>query len=217
MSSCCSPGSYGEMFSERQARRDARRYRRKGLDPTAELMVERVGDVDGATVLEVGGGVGAIGLEFLKRGARHSTTVELSPAYDTEAKALAQEAGLDERVERRVGDFTQDGVAPASVVAMHRVVCCYPDYETLLGSASDHAGTALVFSFPREKWWWRVVVWALNLVQRVRRRSFRAYVHPVAALLAVPPRHGLVLDFEQEGRVWQMAGFRRRATDVSSI
>ena len=167
MSSCCSSGSYSEIFSEKQARRDARRYRRKGLDPTAELMVERAGDVDGATVLEVGGGVGAIGLEFLKRGARHSTTVELSPAYDTEAKALAREAGLDERVERRVGDFTRDGVPPADVVAMHRVVCCYPDYETLLGAASDHARSALAFSFPRETWWWRVGVWALNLVQRV--------------------------------------------------
>ena len=216
MSNCCSPGSYREIFGEKQARRDAGRYRRKGLDPTAELMVDRLGDVHGATVLEVGGGVGAIGLELLKRGARHSTNVELSPAYDTEAKALAREAGVDERVERRVGDFTRDGVPPADVVEMHRVVCCYPDYETLLGAASDHAGSALVFSFPREKWWWRVAVWALNLLQRLRRRSFRAYVHPVAALLEVPPRHGLALDFEHEGRVWRMAGFRRCATDVSS-
>ena len=209
MSSCCSSGSYSEIFSEKQARRDARRYRRKGLDSTAQLMVDRVGDVDGTTVLEVGGGVGTIGLEFLKRGARHSTNVELSPAYDPQAKALAREAGLDERVERRVGDFVQDGVPPADVVAMHRVVCCYPDYEKLLGAASDHARSALVFSFPREKWWWRAAVSALNLAQRVRRRSFRAFVHPVAALLEVPSRHGLVLDFEHEGRVWRTAGFRR--------
>jgi magnesium-protoporphyrin O-methyltransferase len=214
MSSCCSPGSYGEIFSEKQARRDARRYRRKGLDPTAELIVERAGDVDDVTVLEVGGGVGAIGLEFLKRGARHSTTVELSPAYETEAKALAREAGLDGRIERRIGDFTRDGVPPADVVAMHRVVCCYPDYEKLLAVASDHAGSLLALSFPRETWWWRVGVWVLNLVQRVRRRNFRAYVHPVAALLRVPPRHGLVLDFEHEGKVWRMAGFRRGAADV---
>jgi len=92
---------------------------------------------------------------------------------------------------------------------MHRVVCCYPDYETLLTAASDHARSSLVFSFPRETWWWRLGVRALNLAQRVRRRDFRAYVHPVASLLAVPPRRGLSLAFEHEGRVWRVASFRR--------
>jgi cyclopropane fatty-acyl-phospholipid synthase-like methyltransferase len=210
MATCCSSGSYGEIFGAKQARRDARRYRKKGLDGTAQLMVDHVGDPEGATVLEVGGGVGAIGLELLKRGARHATNVDLSPAYDVEALALAREAGVEDRIERRVGDFVQDGVPRADVVAMHRVVCCYPDYERLLGAASDHAGSALVFSFPRETWWWRFGVRALNLVQRVRRRDFRAYVHPVARLQRVPTRHGLVLEFEHEGKVWRSASFRRR-------
>jgi predicted TPR repeat methyltransferase len=209
MSNCCSPGSYGEMFGENQARRDARRYRKKGLDPTARLLVEHVGDPEGRAVLEVGGGVGAIGLELLKRGARRSTGVELSPGYDTEALALAREAGLEERVERRVGDFARDGVPPADIVVMHRVVCCYPDYETLLTAASDHSRSALAFSFPRETWWWRLGVGMLNLVQRVRRRDFRAYVHASSNLVAVPARRGLSLEFEHEGRVWRVASFRR--------
>jgi magnesium-protoporphyrin O-methyltransferase len=208
--SCCSPGSYVEIFGAKQARRDARKYRKKGLDPTARLLVEHAGEPEGATVLEVGGGVGAIGLELLKRGASHATNVELSPEYDEEAHELAREAGVEERVDRRVGDFARDGVPPADVVAMHRVVCCYPDYEQLLGTASDHTQRALVFSFPRETWWWRVVIGGLNALMRLRRREFRAFVHPVRSLLAVPVDHGLSLDFEHEGRIWRMAAFGRR-------
>jgi predicted TPR repeat methyltransferase len=210
MASCCSPGSYGEVFGAKQARRDASRYRKKGLDETAELLVENAGEVEGATVLEVGGGVGAIGLEYLKRGASRATNVELSAEYDAEARQLAHEVGVEERVERQVGNFARDDVARADIVALHRVVCCYPDYEELLAAASEHAQQALVFSFPRETWWWRLGVRTLNASMRLRRRQFRAYVHPVAGLLSVPAAHGLSLEFEREGRIWRMAGFRRR-------
>jgi len=58
MSSCCAPGSYRKIFGAKQARRDARRYRKKGLDPTAKLLVEHVGDPVRASAIEVGGGVG---------------------------------------------------------------------------------------------------------------------------------------------------------------
>ena len=210
MASCCPPQGYGDVFGAKQARRDARRYRKKGLDKTAELLVENAGELEGASVLEVGGGVGAVGLEFLKRGASHATNIELSPEYDAEARDLADEAGFEDRVERQVGDFARDGVASADIVALHRVVCCYPDYGELLGAASEHARQALVFSFPRETWWWRLAIGAMNAFMRLRRREFRAYVHPIAALLAVPAIHGLTLHLEHEGRVWRMAAFRRR-------
>ena len=48
---------------------------------------------------------------------------------------LVREAGLEGRAERRLHDIAEDpaGVEPADVVVLHRVVCCYPDYEQLLG------------------------------------------------------------------------------------
>ena len=55
MSACCAP-RYRKVFSKRLARRDARRYRRKGLDQTAQEIVDRLTEngVSDATVLEVG-------------------------------------------------------------------------------------------------------------------------------------------------------------------
>jgi cyclopropane fatty-acyl-phospholipid synthase-like methyltransferase len=106
----------------------AKRYRKRGLDKTARRMVgflEQRG-IEGATVLEVGGGVGEIQIELLKRGAAHTVNLELSPAYDAEAERLLGEAGLQERAERRLHDIAVEphAVEPADVVVLHRVVCC---------------------------------------------------------------------------------------------
>ena len=67
--SCCPPKGYTKLFSKRAARRDARRYRRGGLDDTALEMVDFLRDrgMAGASVLEIGGGVGEIQIELLKR------------------------------------------------------------------------------------------------------------------------------------------------------
>ena len=69
------------MFDVRFAKRMAARYRKKGLDKTARQMVELLAErgVQGATVLEIGGGVREIQLELLRLGAASATNLELSP------------------------------------------------------------------------------------------------------------------------------------------
>src|SRR5919109_2151952 len=102
MGGCCSvPRGYEKMFGERSARRDAKRYRRKGLDDTGKRIVAflREGGLEGATVLEIGGGVGAIEVEVLRAGAERAVNVELSPYYEEAARGLWREAGVEERAE----------------------------------------------------------------------------------------------------------------------
>src|SRR3954469_5968085 len=128
MAGCCNPRGCDRFFTPRFARRVAERYRKRGLDKTARRMVEFVEarGVEGATVLEIGGGVGEIQIELLKRGAARAINLELSPAYEAEAAALLRDAGLEHRVERRLLDLAADpeAVDPADVVVLHRVVCC---------------------------------------------------------------------------------------------
>jgi 2-polyprenyl-3-methyl-5-hydroxy-6-metoxy-1,4-benzoquinol methylase len=212
--SCCSPKGYTTLFSKRAARWDARRYRRRGLDDTAQEMVGflRARGVEGASVLEIGGGVGAIQLELLKAGAEHATNVELSPEYEEAALELVRESGLDGRVERRLGDVVQelDLAGSADAVVMHRVVCCYPDYDALVGSAAERARRHLVMSFPRPRWAIRAVVGAVNAVARLLRWEFRSWVHPPQALVAAAERRGLALAAESRGRIWHVAALERK-------
>src|SRR5712691_1096182 len=150
--SCCSPAAYSELFDEKQARKDARRYRRKGLDKAARRLVAYLTGrgVAGDSVLEVGGGIGVIQLELLKAGATRATNVELSPAYDSLAGELLAKARLEGQVERRVGDFVEVAkeLEPADDVVLHRVVCCYPDVEALVGAAAGRARRCLVLTYP---------------------------------------------------------------------
>ena len=74
---------------------------------------------------------------------------------------------------------------------LHRVVCCYPDYERLLGAAADHARRQLVFSHPPRNLMSRAIVGSQNLGFRLLGREFRAFAHPPAAMLAVAEERGL--------------------------
>ena len=135
MSACCSPGDFDDIFSPAQARSDARSYRDKGLDAEAARIADAVRHrtKGGFTVLEIGGGIGALQIELLRDGASSATNVELSRSYEDVARELLVEAGVAERVERRVGDVLADpsSVAPADAVILQRVVCCYLHAEGL--------------------------------------------------------------------------------------
>src|SRR3989442_447689 len=136
MASCCDPNGLAGMFDERHARSKARRYRRHGLDAEARRIVEFVGErIVGRTVLEVGGGIGAIQLELLRRGASNAENVEISPGYEAVALDLATERGVADRIVRRVADFAVDNASAsaADIVVLNRVVCCYPDMPALVG------------------------------------------------------------------------------------
>jgi magnesium-protoporphyrin O-methyltransferase len=212
VANCCNPRGCDQFFSPRFARRMAKRYRKRGLDKTARRMVEfleRRG-IEGTSVLEVGGGVGEIQIELLKRGAARAVNLELSAAYDEEARKLVREAGLEDRVERRLHDIAaRDGVEAADVVVLHRVVCCYPDYERLLSAAAGHARRLLVFSYPPGNAIARLAVGWQNLIFRLLRKEFRTFAHPPSAMLTVLEECGLEPTFGHHGLVWQVAGLER--------
>ena len=213
MSECCSPKGYQWIFSEKTARADAQSYRRKGLDPTSRRIVDYLKQrgVEGRTLLEVGGGVGAIQIELLKAGAARATSVELTPTYEQVALELLHEAGFEDRVERKVMDFARSAseFEVADIVIMNRVICCYPDMPVLAGAAADHTGEVLVMSFPRRTWWTRPLLSLGNLALRVTRRQFQVFIHPPAQILAEAERHGLRRSLDDPGRFWQIAAAQR--------
>ena len=213
MASCCPSRDYRRLFNQRFARRLANRYSKRGLDTTARTMVEFLRElgIEGASILEIGGGVGEIQVELLQAGAARAQNLELSPAYEHEAHKLAGQAGVQGRLHWRIHDLAQDpgAVDPADLVVLHRVVCCYPDYARLLGAAADHARRALVFSYPPRNAVSRAFYVVFNLVMRLTRSSFRGFAHPPGAMLAVLEDHGLRRTYERRSRIWQVAGLER--------
>jgi magnesium-protoporphyrin O-methyltransferase len=210
---CCRPGDYDKVFDEAHARAKARDYVRKGLTGDARRIVELVRGrmTPGYSVLEVGGGVGEVQLELLQAGAAHVQNIELATRYEAVASELIRERGVDDRVERRLGDFVREAaeIPVADVVVMNRVVCCYPDADALVHAAADHARRYLVMTFPVERWWIRVAIAAENALMRVRGSTFRAYVHATSAVLAAAQRRGMRLAEHRRGLIWQLIALER--------
>jgi magnesium-protoporphyrin O-methyltransferase len=213
MGDCCSPSAYRRIFSEDRAQANARRYRRRGLDAVSRSIVEllRGRGADGRTVLEVGGGIGAIEIELLRAGAAGAVSVELTPTYEGVAASLLRETGFAGRVERRVMDFAErdEEVAPADFVVLNRVICCYPDMPRLAGAAARHTGAVLVMSFPRRTWWTRLLIGIANVAFRVTRQGFRVFVHEPDRVRATAEREGLRPWHDHRGVFWQVVAFER--------
>lgn len=216
MAGCCDPRGCDGVFGDRFAQHEAARYRARGLSGTEQRMVDFVRErgARGATVLEIGGGVGALQLELLRHGAVRATNLELVGAYDALAHQLAGRAGVADRIERRVLDIATEPeqVAPADIVVLHRVVCCYPDVERLLGAAADHAKRLLVFSHPPRNAASRAFLGAQNTALRLGRKSFRGFAHPPERMLAVLAEHGLSPVYSHHGLVWRVVGLERNPT-----
>jgi hypothetical protein len=202
------------MFGPRVARRSLERYRKRGLDRPERRLLATLSpsDVSGASILEIGGGIGALQAELLHAGAERGEVVELVDAYEPYARELAREQGLSERSRFRIVDILEDSAAvkPASIVILNRVVCCSPDGLELTELAGRLTRRALLLSFPRDRRLVRVGLRLVNVWQRLSRSSFRVFLHPPAALLAAAEAQGLRIAVHERGRLWELATLTRR-------
>jgi hypothetical protein len=214
MTSCCCQG-VDEMFGERTAQHDLRRYRKRGPSKPTRMLLEalRREGIEHATVLDIGGGIGVIQQELLDAGAERATSVEASAAYLRAARDEAERRGRSDRISYEAGDFVAlaDRVAPADVVTLDRVICCYPDMESLVGRSADRAQRLYGLVYPRDTWWVAVGFRFLNLMMRLARRAFRVHLHRTSGVDAVVREHGLTLKIAvRAGPVWQVALYARQ-------
>jgi len=190
MTGCCGHCRDADaFFGEGTAKRDLRRYRKKGPLRSTKLLLEAVRQegVEGATLLDVGGGVGAVQHELLESGLREAVHVDASAAYLEAARGEAERRGFQERVAYRHGDFV--ALAPelpeADIVTLDRVICCYPDHRAMLEAAAGRARRVLGLVYPRERRGTRLFMGLGNLWLRITGSAFRVYVHPAAEVDAL--------------------------------
>lgn len=100
-------------------------------------------------------------------------------------------------------------IAPADIVTLDRVVCCYPDMENLVGLSAARTKKLYGLVYPRDTWWARLGVRVLNVFFRLQRKPFRTFVHPTRGVDALVRSHGLRPQFFRHTLVWQVVVYSR--------
>lgn len=200
-------------FGEDSARSDLRRYRRRGPAAQTKLILQSLRSLglQKAELLDIGGGIGVIYHELLEDAVERATHVDASSAYLEAAKAEAARRGHGSRIRFIHADFTDvaSDLPKADIVTLDRVVCCYPDFRSLLKAAADHSRAALAFTYPRETWYTRIGFRIINFFQRLQKDPFRVFLHPVAEMDSLLKREGFERVSLRRLFVWEMALYRR--------
>jgi magnesium-protoporphyrin O-methyltransferase len=194
VSGCCDPIGYRKVFNSEQAQRAVRSFERKGLDATAAPMVAalRARGIPGGRLLEVGAGPGTATVTLLEAGMSTAVAYDISASHEPVAGALLQGRGLSDRVEWHTADYlASDDQRTADVVFLNRVVCCYPDAVGLMDAVATRTGRLLAVSYPRRRWFLRAGLKAMNGYLRLRRVSFRVFVHRPALIASRATAAGL--------------------------
>jgi magnesium-protoporphyrin O-methyltransferase len=195
------------------AAQDLERYRSGKPVKTTTMLIQALTSlgVRDLTLLDIGGGIGAIQLELLAAGAGTATSVEASAAYIEAAREEAARKGVAEHISYLHGDLVSlaDQVPPADIVTLDRVICCYHDAKALVELSAARAKRLYALVYPRDRWWNRIAIHFGNLICRMKRSPFRAFVHPTSLVEGLVRRNGLKPVFQKNTFIWQVVVYSR--------
>lgn len=205
--SCCAFGSTADQhFDRKKVEKELAQYRRKGPGPTTQRLRDGLvsAGLREGTLLDVGGGLGILSFELLDAGFSRAVVVDASAAYLAAATQEAARRGRSASTELVHADFlaVAGRMDTSNVVALDRVMCCYPSFEPLLQQALDHADRGFAISYPRDRWFVRAWNWLENAMRRRSGNPFRTFIHPPAEMMQVVERAGFRLASRQRTRAW---------------
>lgn len=213
MDTCCAT-DLESGFGARDVAEDLAAYRRGGLGADQrKLIAALVADgVDGRTVLDIGGGIGAIHHDLLRAGARSVTDVDGSSAYIAAAQHEARRQGLLDQITYQHGDFVElaDGIEPADIVILLRVLCCYPHMPVLVQASARRARRSYGVIYPRSTWWMRAAATVYGVLRsRTGQLSGPGHVHAERDVDAAIRSEGFSPVMDDSTWFWRIALYRR--------
>lgn len=212
---CCHCQGIEAHFDHQKAAKKIKLHREAGLRETTSMLIDAIKayGVHDMTLLDIGGGVGAIQYELLNAGVRHVTNVEASTGYIDVAKAEAERLGLADRVTYCHGNFVElaPQIAATDIVTLDRVICCYPDMPAMVNLSATRARKLYGVVYPRTTW--RSKIWFItdNIGYWWQGNPFRIFLHATKAVDAAVRRNGFTPCFNHETAMWQVVLYERTA------
>lgn len=205
---CCQRQVIDDRFNQDCVAKKIQQYRQSGLKKETRLLVEALISerIAGLTLLDIGGGLGAIAHELIKAGVSQTVSVEASQAFINSAKIEAARYGFADKMTFVHGDLVElaPQVPEADIVTLDKVVCCYQDMESLVRASTAKAKKLYGLVYPRDDWWMKAAIGFENLVENLKGSDWRVYVHPTQEVDRVIRDRGLQVRFRRALIDWQI-------------
>jgi SAM-dependent methyltransferase len=211
---CCGSEQLARIgFDGRRAAEDLEQWCCNGpRAETQELIEVLIGQgVEGAALLDIGAGVGTVHVTLLEAGAANAVDVDASPDYLEAARAEAEQRGLGDRIDYRLGDVVElaDDLPPADIVTADSVICCYPYLAELLTAATRSEPRLVGLTYIHDAWWLRVMMRLSNAWWALRRLPDRWSIHRHVEVDRLMTEAGYELIHDGRTWDWRIAVFRR--------
>lgn len=210
---CCHFQGLQEVFDGQLASQELEKYHKKGPKKTTRILVDAIQEtgVKGLKLLDIGGGVGIIHNELLKLGLSQATEVEGSSAYLAAAKEEAERQNNLDKLSFLQGDFVSlaTDIPPVDIVTLDKVICCYPDMESMVRLSAERARKIYGVIYPVDSWWAKLAFRIQNLLFKIRKNPFRIYIHSTQAIDALIRESGLKQKFFRKLFMWGVAVYQR--------
>lgn len=121
-----------------------------------------------------------------------------------EATDWAKQRGISEKTQYIEGDFIDiaNTIEPADIIIMDKVVCCYPDANSLIHRSLEKCIESFTLTYPRKTWYTRLGVQTSAFLMKLLGSNFRPYVHDPALIEKWITEQGFKKTLQNQTFIW---------------
>ena len=188
---CCSANIF---FDEKMAKKQYERYLKKGPPKVTARIIEQLSkyDIKGKSLIDVGGGIGALQWWFLEAKGAQTISIDASSGYLKQAEEHAGINGWESKTRFIFGDYAEahKQLEAVDFVTLDKMICCYPDYKEIIEISCAKARSHITLSYPIDGPISKLFAWFEGLFTKLKGQNFRPFIHPVSEIRKT---------FEQQG------------------
>ena len=207
---CCGADLF---FDAKTAKKQYKKYLKNGPPKvTKKLIGQLEKNKLGESLLDIGGGIGAIQWWFLNHGGKQSFGVDASSGYTELSQKHATKNNFEESAHFILGDFTAKAEELPQVdhVTLDKVICCYPDFEAILNLACAKSKNTLTLSYPMDGFIADFFRGFMVLLMKLRGNPFKPFIHRVASVKALLDKNGFELNEKELSFPWHIETYVKK-------
>ena len=207
-----------DKFFSKRSKKYAKQFCKKGLDKTQQFLLEGItkalnanGTIPSKSLLEIGCGAGGMLISLLQKGASKAIGVDASEGMLEFAKQFTRDAKLENKIEFRHGDFSQQAhaIPQSDVTILDKVLCCDENPKTLIELSTQKAKEIYAVSFPKDSLFTRFVVKSGILLTKLFKMKFTPFYHEPKQLQQWIESQRFQLVYTNSAIIMQVLVFKR--------